>query len=42
MGNYKEYLPVQRKRKYDLVDIVDAILFLLRTGGQWRNPLVRG
>lgn len=33
----KEKLPVQRKRKYDLRDIVDAIFFVLRTGGQWRN-----
>jgi len=33
----KEYLPVQRKRKYDLRDIVDAILWYLRVGGQWRN-----
>ena len=33
----KEYLPIQRKRKYDLRDIVDAILRYLRLGGQWRN-----
>lgn len=33
----KQYLPVQRKRKYDLRDIVDAILWYLRTGSQWRN-----
>ncbi len=33
----KEYLPIQRKRKYDLRDIVDAILWYLRVGGQWRN-----
>jgi transposase len=33
----KEYLPIQRKRKYDLRDIVDAILWYLRTGSQWRN-----
>lgn len=33
----KEYLPVQRKRKYDLRDIVDAILWYLRLSGQWRN-----
>jgi len=33
----KEYLPIQRKRKYDLRDIVDAILWYLRLGGQWRN-----
>ena len=28
---------MQRKRKYDLRDIVDAILWYLRVGGQWRN-----
>lgn len=33
----KEYLPVQRKRKYDLRIIVNAILHILRTGEQWRN-----
>ena len=33
----KECLPIQRKRKYDLRDIVDAILWYLRLGGQWRN-----
>lgn len=33
----KEYLPVQRKRKYDLREIVNAILMMLRTGVQWRN-----
>ena len=33
----KEYLPNQRKRKYDLRDIVDAILWILRIGSQWRN-----
>ena len=33
----KECLPIQRKRKYDLRDIVDAILWYLRVGGQWRN-----
>lgn len=26
-----------RKRKYDLRDVVDSILYLLRTGCQWRN-----
>jgi len=35
--NIKEYLPIQRKRKYDLRDIVDAILWILRIGSQWRN-----
>ena len=33
----KECLPIQRKRKYDLRHIVDAILWYLRIGGQWRN-----
>ena len=33
----KEYLPIQRKRKYCLRDIVNAILSILRTGTQWRN-----
>ncbi|RMG80965.1 MAG: IS5 family transposase [Bacteroidetes bacterium] len=33
----KEFLPTQRKRKYDLRNIVNAILFILRTGTQWRN-----
>ncbi|MEM8527826.1 MAG: IS5 family transposase [Bacteroidota bacterium] len=35
--NIKEYLPVQRKRKYDLREIVDAIFWILRIGSQWRN-----
>lgn len=35
--NIKEYLPIQRKRKYDLRQIVDSIFWLLRTGSQWRN-----
>lgn len=33
----KEYFPLQRKRKYDLREIVNAILWQLRVGGQWRN-----
>lgn len=33
----KEYLPVQRKRKYALRDVVDAIFWTLRVGSQWRN-----
>jgi putative transposase len=32
-----EFLPVKRKRKINLRDIVDAILWLGRTGTQWRN-----
>jgi transposase len=33
----KKKLPTQRKRKYDLRDIVDSIFWVLRIGGQWRN-----
>ena len=33
----KEFLPIQRKRKYDVRAIVDAILWYLRIGSQWRN-----
>lgn len=33
----KEYLPVQRKRRHDLRVIFDAILWITRTGSQWRN-----
>lgn len=32
-----EFLPVKRKRQLNLRDIVDAILWLDRTGTQWRN-----
>lgn len=32
----KEYLPLKRKRKYDLRDVVDSILYCLRSGQQWR------
>ena len=32
-----EFLPVKRKRKLNLRDITDAILWLDRTGTQWRN-----
>lgn len=33
----KQYLPVQRKRQHSLREIVDAILWCLRVGSQWRN-----
>jgi transposase len=33
----KEYLPVQRRRQYDLRSILDAIFWYLRIGSQWRN-----
>ncbi len=33
----QEYLPVQRKRQHSLREIVDAILWCLRVGNQWRN-----
>ncbi len=33
----KESLNTQRKRKYDLRKVVDKILYILRTGIQWRN-----
>lgn len=33
----KEYLPTQRKRRLDLREILNAILWLTRTGAQWRN-----
>ncbi|MDW7692105.1 transposase [Flammeovirgaceae bacterium SG7u.111] len=33
----KEYLPVERKRKYDLRDVVDSILYCMRSGQQWRS-----
>ncbi len=33
----KEFLPVQRKRKHSLGEVVDAILWCLRVGNQWRN-----
>ena len=32
-----QYLPLKRTRKYDLRDVLDAILWLVRTGCQWRN-----
>lgn len=33
----EEFLPVKRKRKINLRDVVDAILWLARVGSQWRN-----
>lgn len=33
----EKFLPVKRKRKLNLRDIVDSILWLGRTGTQWRN-----
>jgi transposase len=33
----KEYLPTQRKRKLDLREVFNAILWITRTGAQWRN-----
>ncbi len=33
----EKILPIKQKGKYKLRDIVDAILWQLRTGGQWRN-----
>lgn len=32
-----EFLPVKRKRRLNLRDVVDAILWLCRIGSQWRN-----
>ena len=33
----KEFLPVQRKRRLDLRNVLNAILWIVRTGSQWRN-----
>jgi transposase len=33
----KDMLPIQRKRKLDLRKVVNAILWIVRTGCQWRN-----
>lgn len=33
----KEIVSDQRKRKYNLRDILDALFYVLRTGSQWRN-----
>jgi len=35
--NIKPLLDTQRKRKYDLREILNALLWLVRTGCQWRN-----
>jgi putative transposase len=32
-----KYLPIQRKRKHCLRNITNAILWMVRVGGQWRN-----
>ncbi len=33
----KSFLPIRRKRKHDLHDVFNAILWITRTGCQWRN-----
>lgn len=33
----KEFLPIKRKRKLDLREVFNAILWIARTGAQWRN-----
>ncbi|THH34342.1 transposase, partial [Neolewinella litorea] len=33
----KALLPIGRRRKHHLRDVFDAILWLTRTGCQWRN-----
>ena len=37
VGRVKGFLPTARKRKYDLRDVFDALLWITRTGCQWRN-----
>ncbi|WP_366512981.1 transposase, partial [uncultured Chryseobacterium sp.] len=37
MVSYKIFLPVKTKGHYTLRDLTDAILWILRTGSQWRN-----
>jgi len=36
MANYIKILDVERKRKYDLREIVNGTLYLVKTGFQWR------
>lgn len=36
-GGIKEFLNWQRKRKHDLREVFNAILWITRTGSQWRN-----
>ncbi len=33
----EEYFQIQRQHKHNLRDVVDAILWYLRVGSQWRN-----
>ena len=33
----KVFLPVKRKRTHDLRDVFEAIIWITRTGAQWRN-----
>ncbi|NBA78240.1 transposase [Emticicia sp. ODNR4P] len=33
----KEIVSDQRKRKYNLRDVLDSLFYILRTGTQWRN-----
>lgn len=36
-GAISVFLDIKRKRKVELRDVMDAILYILRTGCQWRN-----